>query len=192
MKPSKFCLVLLVIVMGLWGCPKLSAAAEQKEIADYSPLPPSYSLEYVSVQFKDFPFWLLRQIKDMAPAIRQEMPPGLQIGQEQKEDRGFLLFSYQKSTDGVLLSMRFQHLPMCPFCTFDKGDAPLLLDEERLLSDPTAELITEALRDMFANFCIAWEQNRSLTAEEEIASTGLRKPAARPDRISLSTIDMDN
>ena len=192
MKSSKFCLVLLVMAMGLWVCPRICKAIEPNEYADYAPSQPSYSLDYVGVQFEDFPFWLLRQIRNMAPAIRQEMPQGLQIGLKKKEDKGLLQFSYQESSEGVLLSMRFQHLSLCPYCTSDMDDAPLLLDERRFLIDPSDTMITDTLRELFSSFCIAWEQNRIADAETEIVSTGLKDSTGYPERISLSAIDVDN
>ena len=168
MKSSKFWLIILLLsALILCNCPKVSTAAEPEEFVDFSVSAPSFAVSYVCVQLKDFPLGVLWRLKDMASSIKQEIPKGLSVGREKIKDQGFLLFSYQKKEDGVLLSMSFQRLSEDPSYLTAVAETVSSLSEQRIVSDPSGDMITETLRDLFSTFCLAWEENSILPMQED-------------------------
>lgn len=174
MKSSKVWLVLLLLfALILCNCPKVSNAAEAEEPVDFSVSSQSFAVNYVCVQLKDFPFLVLWRLKNMASTIKQEIPQGLRVGREKIKDQGYLLFSYQKRSDGVLLSMSFQRISDDSSSVSAVADTLSPLNQQRILNNPTNGTITETLKDLFSSFCLAWEKNSSTsTREEEIVLSG--------------------
>ena len=169
MKSSKFWLLIPLVALLLFICPDLSKAADQGAAQEFSAQPAEHDINYVCVAFKDFPFLVLLQLKDMAAALKEEIPEGLSVGKEVKEDQGYLQVSYQEKEDGVLLSMSLHRLPVGSITESAMKDSPSLLSQESLLNDPSYARIAETLKDLFSRFRLAWEQNRIPSGEEEIA-----------------------
>ena len=169
MKSSKYCLLIPLVALLLFVGPKITKAAEPDGDQDLTIRPLDHDINYVCVAFKDFPFMVLWQLKDMASSLKQEIPAGLSVGKEAKEDQGYLEVSYKHRDDGVLLSMSFHRLPADDSPLSPDERSPSLLTQESLLSNPSSSMIAETLRDLFSRFRLAWEQNQIPANEEEIA-----------------------
>ncbi|MEJ2691118.1 MAG: hypothetical protein P8130_14480, partial [Deltaproteobacteria bacterium] len=142
----------------------------------------------VCVQFKGFPLWVLWQLRKMESSIKQQIPEGLQVGREMKSGQGYLVFTYRKRPDGVILSMRYRRLSVFDSRISTMGDAPLLLNQQFILSDKSNPAVLESLRKLFSRCCLAWEKDRIPVGLEEIVDSGLRIVTSHPDRNSFNSI----
>ncbi len=191
MKSSKTILVLLLVILSFWICPKISSAAEPKKPVAFS-IPSQYDdLSYVCVQFKGFPFGVLWHLRGMASSIKQQIPEGLHVGREMKSGQGYLLFSYQKKPEGVLLSMRYQRLSAfsSQASVMDVSSAPV--DHQFLISEDSDSMVMETLKELFSRFCLAWQQDRIPADLEEIMSGGIKIASIDPAPLSFGSIAYD-
>lgn len=191
MKTFKIITVFLLFILPLLVSPKISMASGPKGLVTTS-LPSQYDdLSYVCVNFKGFPFGVLWKLRGMASTIKQEIPEGLRVGREMKNGQGYLLFSYQKKTEGVLLSMRYQRLAGSTLTASTDANPMEPLTEQLLLSDNSTSRVIESLRALFFRFCLTWEQERIPSDLKEIMSSGIHIASSDPDPYAPGSLTFD-